>query len=132
MSRLYELRISRGLSQSRLAMEFNTSQQTISRIEHRGAQIPTDILIKASNYYRVSVDYILELTDEKHFTGGNNKELYFFNQYRDLLLDYEALSETNQRLIYGVIQKLKQLQFEKEQQASETEVKEPEKEQPEQ
>ena len=66
MGRLKDLRVSRGFTQAKMARELDTSQQTISRIEYKDEMIPTDILIKASKYFNVSVDYILGLTDEKH------------------------------------------------------------------
>ena len=66
MSRLKDLRLGRGFTQGKLAKELGTSQQTISRIEFKDELVPTDILIKASKYFNVSVDYLLGLSDDKH------------------------------------------------------------------
>lgn len=65
MSRLKELRLSRGYTQSRMAMELGTSQQTISRIERKEGEIPADILLRASKQFHVSVDYLSGLTEKK-------------------------------------------------------------------
>ena len=54
--RLREIRTSKGISQLKLAMELNTSQNTISRYE-------TGELIKIADYFNVSVDFLLERTD---------------------------------------------------------------------
>ena len=40
----------------------NCSQQVYSNYELGQRDIPTDVLIRLSNFYKVSVDYILGLT----------------------------------------------------------------------
>lgn len=61
--RIRDLREDHDLTQSQLANILNCSQQVYSNYELGQRDIPTDILIKLSRYYKVSVDYILELTD---------------------------------------------------------------------
>ncbi|MCQ2449151.1 MAG: helix-turn-helix domain-containing protein [Clostridia bacterium] len=61
--RLKELRKTKGISQLKLAMDLNTSQNTISRYE-TGEREPGIVeLIKIADYFNVSVDYLLERTD---------------------------------------------------------------------
>lgn len=61
--RLREIRTSKGISQLKLAMELNTSQNTISRYE-TGEREPGLIeLIKIADYFNVSVDFLLERTN---------------------------------------------------------------------
>jgi len=61
--RLKALRKQRNISQLRLALELNTNQNTISRYE-TGEREPGIIeLIKIADYFNVSVDYLLERTD---------------------------------------------------------------------
>ena len=64
--RIRDLREDRDLSQKKLAAELNCSQQVYSNYELGQRDIPTDILIKLSKFYGVSVDYILGLTDKPH------------------------------------------------------------------
>lgn len=61
--RLKELRKSKGISQLKLAMDINTSQNTISRYENGEREPGINELIKLADYFNVSVDYLLERTD---------------------------------------------------------------------
>ena len=61
--RIRDLREDRDLKQRQLAEYLNCSQQVYSNYELGQRDIPTDILIKLSSLYNVSVDYILGLTN---------------------------------------------------------------------
>ena len=62
--RIRDLREDRDLNQDVLAKVLNVSQSTYSRYEKGLLDIPTEVLIMLSQYYGVSVDYILGLKDE--------------------------------------------------------------------
>ena len=62
-SRLRDLREDKDLKQKHLAEFLNCSQQVYSNYELGQRDIPTDILIKLSIYYNVSIDYILGQTN---------------------------------------------------------------------
>lgn len=61
--RLRDLREDRDMKQKDLAAYLNCSQQVYSNYELGQRDIPTDILIRLSKLYQVSVDYILGLSD---------------------------------------------------------------------
>lgn len=61
--RIRDLREDRDLTQKEMAQILNCSQQAYSNYELGQRDIPTDILIKLSNFYHVSVDYILGITN---------------------------------------------------------------------
>ena len=61
--RIRDLREDNDLTQREMAKNLNCSQQVYSNYELGQRDIPTDILIKLSRLYKVSIDYILELTD---------------------------------------------------------------------
>ncbi len=61
--RIRDLREDKDISQKEMAKDLNCSQQVYSNYELGQRDIPTDILIKLSEFHRVSVDYILGLTD---------------------------------------------------------------------
>lgn len=61
--RLKQLRTERGLSQVRLAMELSVSQHTISRYETGEREADYTMLIRIADFFGVSVDYLLERTD---------------------------------------------------------------------
>ncbi len=60
--RIRDLREDRDLRQRQLADYLNCSQQVYSNYELGQRDIPTDILIRLSSFYNVSVDYLLGLT----------------------------------------------------------------------
>ena len=61
--RLRQLRKSKGISQLKLAIDLNTNQNTISRYETGERQPGIDELIQIADYFNVSVDYLLERTN---------------------------------------------------------------------
>lgn len=61
--RIRDLREDRDLTQKQMAKHLNCSQQVYSNYELGQRDIPTDILIRLSSFYRVSVDYILGISD---------------------------------------------------------------------
>ena len=64
--RIRDLREDKDLTQKELAKALNCSQQVYSNYELGQRDIPTDILIKLSAFYGVSVDYILGISDKPH------------------------------------------------------------------
>lgn len=62
--RLKELRQSRNITQLKLAMDLNMSQNTVSRYETGQREAGYRELIAIANYFNVSLDYLLERTDE--------------------------------------------------------------------
>lgn len=61
--RIRDLREDRDLTQKQMAKQLNCSQQVYSNYELGQRDIPTDILIKLSSFYQVSVDYILGISN---------------------------------------------------------------------
>ncbi|MBR5156015.1 MAG: helix-turn-helix transcriptional regulator [Clostridia bacterium] len=61
--RLRDLREDHDLKQKEVADILNTTQQVYSRYENGLNQIPIHHLVTLSNFYKVSADYILGLTD---------------------------------------------------------------------
>ena len=62
--RLRELREARHLSQVRLAMELNLSQNSISWYENREREAGYETLVAMADYFQVSLDYLLGRTDQ--------------------------------------------------------------------
>ncbi|WP_018751156.1 helix-turn-helix domain-containing protein [Paenibacillus sanguinis] len=61
--RIRDLREDRDLTQQRLAEHLNISQATYSRYESGNLDVPSSVLIKLSEFYDVSIDYILGQTN---------------------------------------------------------------------
>lgn len=63
MNRLKELRVDRDLTQSQVAAAIGITQRKYSYVE-TGVQQATEALLKSlAEYYGVSVDYLLKMTD---------------------------------------------------------------------
>lgn len=63
LMRLRELRKKRKISQLKLAMDLNTNQNTISRYETGEREADYKTLIAFADYFQVSIDYLLERTE---------------------------------------------------------------------
>ena len=63
-SRLRELREDKDLTQAEVAKYLDMSQTGYSQYEIGKNDVPTRVLIKLSLFYNVSVDYILNITNE--------------------------------------------------------------------
>ena len=62
--RLKELRKMHNISQLKLAIDFNTNQNTISRYENLEREADYETLIAFADYFDVSLDYLLGRTDD--------------------------------------------------------------------
>lgn len=61
--RLKDIRKSKGISQLKLAIDLNMSQNTISRYETGEREPGINELIKICDYFDISIDYLLERTE---------------------------------------------------------------------
>lgn len=61
--RLKDLRKERNISQIKLAIDLDMNQNSISRYENGERQADYQTLIKFADYFNVSIDYLLERTD---------------------------------------------------------------------
>ena len=61
--RIRNLREDRDLKQREIAAILNCSQRVYSNYECGDVDIPTAILIKLSDFHKVSIDYLLGCTD---------------------------------------------------------------------
>ena len=61
--RLKELRKEKNISQLKLALDLSMNQNTISRYETGEREADYKTLIKIADYFNVSIDYLLERTD---------------------------------------------------------------------
>lgn len=63
--RIRDLREDKDMTQTQMAEILNCSQRVYSNYERGDIDIPTDILKKIADFHDVSVDYILERTNNK-------------------------------------------------------------------
>ena len=63
--RIKDLREDKDLTQKTIAKYLNMSQNGYSQYETDTNRIPVEILKKLAIFYNTSIDYLVELTDEK-------------------------------------------------------------------
>ena len=71
--KIYQLRKNSGLSQEQLAEQLNVSRQAISKWESGTAVPESEKLVTISNYFGVSVDYLLKDEEELQVSIADNK-----------------------------------------------------------
>ena len=63
--RLKELRQKQKISQLKLALDLNMNQNSISRYENMERQADYETLIKFAEYFHISVDYLLGISEQQ-------------------------------------------------------------------
>ena len=72
-SRIKDIRLKYNLTQKEMADYLNINQSTYSKFELNKAAIPIELLNKLSNYYNVSLDYLLKVTDNPNIKIDNKE-----------------------------------------------------------
>lgn len=80
-----KLRISRGLNQVELGKALGVAKQTISNWENNNIQPSIDMLLKISDYFSVSTDFLLGIDNRRYIeiTGLTDKQLTHLQQIAD-------------------------------------------------
>ena len=105
--RLYELRKAKNVTQQRMSIDLGIDQTSISSYEC-GKYFPTvEVLIKLAEYFGVSTDYLLELSDVKTplKTASNDQTAY-------LLSLFEPLPRNHKERVIGYVEALRGQQIE--------------------
>ena len=89
MKRLKELRKSKDISQKEFAAYMNVAQNTVSRWENGERLMDTDTLLQAAEYFNVSADYLLGMSDLRDDPPPDKKEP----------IDNDELSDNKRALI---------------------------------
>ena len=102
--RLVELRTEKGLSQKDVAADLGVSQALLSHYEKGIREYSLSFLCKAAEYYNVTTDYILGVTDSR--SGLNSAELE--DREEDSVFNtssiYRAAIMTHERMNAGSFQ----------------------------
>jgi len=103
MTNLAKLRNQRGISQKIVGEEIGITQQNLSRYEKNVLFIPADMLIRLADYYNVTTDYILGITDEKRVFQGERR----FTDREQVMELYESLSPKKKKMIREIMEEIK-------------------------
>lgn len=109
-SRIKTLREKRGLIQEILAAEVGITQQMLSKYERDISVIKVDILKKLAEYFNVTTDYLLGMSDTKRDLSCEVKMNDSLDKYYDLIEVYKRLDEYDQEMIWSIIQTVGRLE----------------------
>ena len=112
-NRIRELRRSHNMSQEALGTIINTTQQAVSKMEKDTGAISTDLLIRIVEYFNVTTDYILGLSDIKRDLSGQIRMNQDMDQCYDIVLRYNNLTVMNKKTLRCLLKRLEQAQLEK-------------------
>ena len=105
--RITQLREKRGLIQEVLATELGVTQQMLSKYERDITVIKVDILKKIAEYFNVTTDYLLGVSDVKRDLQGQMRVNESLDKYYDLVEVYKNLDKFDQEMIWSIIQTVK-------------------------
>jgi hypothetical protein len=108
-NRLKDLRKSRRLTQEEFGEIISVTQQNISKYENDVYEMPVDVLVKVSQYFNVSIEYLLGLTEIKRDIAGQVVVNKTMDEYYDLVEAFKTLGGDEQELIWSIIEKMKQI-----------------------
>lgn len=111
-TRIKQLREEHGLGQAALANFVGSSQQAISRIENGRCVPPLDLVVNIAMHFKVTVDYILCLSDTRRNLEGQlqiNREI---DEFYEVVSAYKELDEDNRKTIMILLNRLKEVQKE--------------------
>lgn len=103
-SRIRVLREKRGLIQEILAAEVGITQQMLSKYERDVTTIKVDILKKLAEYFNVTTDYLLGLSDVKRDLTGQIKMNETLDEYYDLIEVFKGMDTYDQEMIWSIMQ----------------------------
>lgn len=106
-SRIKQLREKRGLIQEILAAELGITQQMLSKYERDITLIKVDFLKKIAEYFNVTTDYLLGISEIKRDLQGQMQMNETLDEYYDLVEVYKELDKYDQEMIWSIIQIIK-------------------------
>ena len=106
-SRIKQLRENRGLIQEILAAELGITQQMLSKYERDILCIKVDVLMKIAEYFNVTTDYLLGISEVKRDLQGQMKINKTLDTYYDLIEIYKDLDEYDQKMVWSIMQTVK-------------------------
>lgn len=106
-SRIKQLRENRGLIQEILASELGITQQMLSKYERDVLCIKVDALKRIAEYFNVTTDYLLGVSEVKRDLQGQMKVNKTLDTYYDLIEIYKGLDEYDQEMVWSIMQTVK-------------------------
>ena len=106
-SRIKQLRENRGLIQEILAAELGITQQMLSKYERDVLCIKVDVLKRIAEYFNVTTDYLLGVSEVKRDLQGQMRVNKTLDAYYDLVEIYKGLDKYDQEMVWSIMQTVK-------------------------
>ena len=106
-SRIKQLRENRGLIQEILASELGITQQMLSKYERDVLCIKVDVLKRIAEYFNVTTDYLLGVSEVKRDLQGQMRVNKTLDTYYDLVEIYKGLDKYDQEMVWSIMQTVK-------------------------
>lgn len=103
-SRIKMLREKRGLIQEILAVEIGITQQMLSKYERDITIVKVDVLKRLAEYFNVTTDYLLGISDVKRDLTGQIKMNETMDKYYDLIEVYRRMDGYDQEMVWSIMQ----------------------------
>ena len=87
-----------------LAMEMGVTQQTLSKYEKDITIIKVDILKRLAEYFNVTTDYLLGLSDMKRDLSGQIKMNEALDEYYDMIEVYKRMDKYDREMLWSIMQ----------------------------
>ncbi len=107
MIRLRALRQERNISMKQLGDIFDVAESTISLYENEKRKVDTDMLIKFANYFNVSTDYLLGITDERNPSLDNSADIGFDDFTYAMHNESKELTDEDKEMLLDMARMLK-------------------------
>lgn len=106
-SRIKQLRENRGLIQEILASELGITQQMLSKYERDVLCIKVDVLKRIAEYFNVTTDYLLGVSEVKRDLQGQMRVNKTLDAYYDLVEIHKGLDKYDQEMVWSIMQTVK-------------------------
>ncbi len=92
LEKIKKLRKDRGLTQEELAEKLNLSRQAIAKWESGQSYPEVETLLKLSNFFRVTIDFLVKNEDEQCKTNNLYESINFNNEMIEFLIKAKKLT----------------------------------------
>lgn len=103
-SRIIDLREEKDLSQRGLAQELGLDRSVLNRIELGTRPLRDDELVHVAQYFHVSTDYLLGLTDARTSDAPPPAEFQLTRAEKAFILRYRLLTGKQKRLLAQLVE----------------------------
>lgn len=104
MLRIKELRLESEKTQSEIAKILGISRQVYANYENNINEPPLEMLKKIADFFEVTVDYLLDRSDDFGIIQTTKPQDELTKEERELILDYRALTPALQKMLRATIE----------------------------